>query len=129
MKYYWVIFICLILFCGCQDNTPVVGPYPVEGSASWYDPEALASGERYLEHEFSCAMRNSDFGKDYLVCNLENNKCVVVKHNDFGPSFGLFKSGRIIDLSKSAFSKVADLKKGIIKVRIGEVHSGLPIDN
>ena len=74
-------------------------------------------------------MRNREFGKDYLICNRENNKCVVARHNDFGPTLSLFKHGRIIDLSRHAFSKVAGLEKGIIKVRIGEIHSGLPIDN
>jgi len=126
---YYVILICLILFSGCQDNTPVAGSYPTVGFASWYNPWFVASAERYHEHEFTCAMRNREFGKYYLVCNRENNRCVVVRHNDFGPALWLFKSGRIIDLSRYAFSRVANLKKGIIKVRIGEVHSGLPIDN
>ncbi|MCX5697352.1 MAG: septal ring lytic transglycosylase RlpA family protein [Candidatus Omnitrophica bacterium] len=94
------------------------------GFASWYDPWFVASGERYHKHKFTCAIRNRDFGKYYLVCNLDNNKCVVVKHNDFGPSLELFKRGRIIDLSRYAFSKVADLKKGLMRVRTGEIYAG-----
>ena len=124
MKYCFVILICLILFWGCEDNRPVVGSYPVTGFATWYNPSSLASGERYHENEFTCAMRKREFGKYYLVCSLENNKCAVVKHNDFGPSLNLFKKGRIIDLSRFAFFKVADLRKGVIRVRIGEIHAG-----
>jgi rare lipoprotein A len=72
----------------------------------------------------TCAMRKRDFGKDYLACNLENNKCVEVRHNDFGPALYLFAVGRIIDLSQEAFSKIADVNKGVIRVRIGEIHPG-----
>ena len=69
-------------------------------------------------------MRKKDFGRYYLVCNLENNRCVVVRLNDFGPSLKLFKRGRIVDLSRYAFSKLDDLRKGLIRVRIGEIYSG-----
>jgi rare lipoprotein A (peptidoglycan hydrolase) len=48
----------------------------------------------------------------------------VVRLNDFGPSLRLFRRGRIIDLSRYAFSKLDDLRKGLIRVRIGEVYSG-----
>jgi rare lipoprotein A len=67
-------------------------------------------------------MRKREFGKYYLVCNLENNKCVEVRHNDFGPAFYFFTRGRIIDLSRDAFDKIANLEKGLIRVRIGAVY-------
>jgi rare lipoprotein A len=69
-------------------------------------------------------MRKRDFGKSYLVCNLENHRCVEVRHNDFGPAFYLFAIGRVVDLSRYAFSKIGDVKKGVIRVRIGEIYSG-----
>jgi len=102
----------------------VAGSYPTQGLASWYNVGHTASGEKYRGKEFTCAMRKRDFGKYYLVCNVENNKCIVVRHNDFGPAMRLFRQGRIIDLSRHAFSKLADLKKGLIRVRIGEIHPG-----
>ncbi|MFM5687766.1 RlpA-like double-psi beta-barrel domain-containing protein, partial [Aeromonas caviae] len=43
-----------------------------------------------------------------------NGKSVVVKVNDRGA----FKNGRIIDLSKSAFSSIGNIREGIIKVKI-----------
>lgn len=122
MRRYCVILICFILFCGCQDNKPVTGFYPATGLATWYNPRTTASGEKYQKGQFTCAMRKRGFGKSYLVCNLENNKCVEVRHNDFGPAFYLFAVGRIIDLSRNAFSKIDDVKKGVIRVRIGEVY-------
>jgi rare lipoprotein A len=57
------------------------------------------------------------FGKMYKVTNLENDKSVIVKHNDVGPAK---KLDRIGDLSYSAFKDIADEKTGVIKARIEE---------
>ena len=122
MKRYWVILICLILLCGCQDKKQSKEVYPSIGLATWYKPRLTASGEMHQKGRFTCAMRKQGFGKNYLVCNLENNKCVEVRHNDFGPSFFLFLMGRTVDLSRDAFLKIADVNKGVIRVRIGEIH-------
>jgi len=127
MVRYFVVLIFIVLYCGCENKMPVKGPYPSSGIASWHDPKHTASGEKYQRNEFTCAMRKRDFGKSYIVCNLENDKCVTVRHNDFGPAYRMFKKGRIIDLSRSAFSKIADLEKGLIRVRIGEIEPG-PVD-
>ena len=124
MKRYCVILICIILFCGCQEKRHVTEFYPATGLATWYNPYRTASGEIYRKGQFTCAMRKRGFGKYYLACNLENNKCVEVRHNDFGPAFYLFALGRIIDLSRDAFSKIGDVKKGVIRVRIGEIYPG-----
>ncbi len=115
------LFICFILICGCANNEPVRWPYPQQGLASWYSAKLTASGERFDGNALTCAMRKTDFGKYYKVCNLTNNKCVIVRHNNFGPSYRKFSEGRIIDLSKAAFSNIADLKEGVIKVTVVEV--------
>jgi len=121
---YFVVLICVILFCGCEDKISVKGPYPSVGLATWYEPEFTASGEEHRKGEFTCAMRKRDFGKYYVVCNLENEKCVTVRHNDFGPVSSLFRRGRIIDLSRHAFAVIENVDKGVTRVRIGEVRSG-----
>jgi len=115
------LILCFVLLFGCADNQPVVGPYPTQGKASWYTARRTASGEKLNQRLFTCALRKFGFGKFYRVCNVANNKCVVVRHNDFGPGKRLYHSGRIIDLSKSAFGRLADLKKGIIEVTVHEV--------
>jgi rare lipoprotein A len=115
------LFFCFLLLFGCADNQPVVGPYPTQGRASWYTARRTASGERFNRRGFTCAIRKFDFGKFYRVCNVANNKCVVVRHNDFGPAKRMYLGGRIIDLSKPAFSRIADLKEGIIEVTVDEV--------
>lgn len=104
------------------------------GTASWYSVESCqregtsgvwtASGEAYTNEGLTCAMRSRDFGKYYKVCNLDNNKCVVVKHNDFGPNKKLHSKGRIVDLSKGAFALIADLDKGLINVSVEEIKQG-----
>ena len=103
--------------------------YPSKGTASYYTVRSCkregtsgvrtATGERYNENALTCATRDrSLFGKWIKVTNLENGKSIFVRVNDFGPNKKLFKKGRIIDLSKGAFSKLASLKKGVIRVSL-----------
>lgn len=105
--------------------------YPTIGIASYYtkndkcDPflhTTTASGEKFDETTLTCAMRHRDFGHYYKVTNLENRKSVVVKHNDFGPNKKLFEEeNRIVDLSRAAFEQIADLRKGLIRVKIERI--------
>lgn len=118
-KRYLLLVFILIFHCNIKAQT---------GKASWYSKESCqregtsgvytASGERFNEEDMTCAMRRRDFGKYYKVCNLDNDKCVVVRHNDFGPNKKLHNEGRIVDLSKGAFRKIADLRKGIINISV-----------
>jgi rare lipoprotein A len=57
------------------------------------------------------------FGSKVKVTNLENNKSVTVIILDRGPN-KRFRPRRIIDLSKSAFSKIASPRQGTIKVKV-----------
>ena len=54
-------------------------------------------------------------GTKLLVTNTKNNKSVVVRVNDTG---GFSKYGRTLDLSQGAFSKIAHLGQGTVKVKI-----------
>jgi len=80
-----------------------------------------ASGERFNENDFTCAMRRRDFGKYYKVTNLANGKSVIVRHNDFGPNKKLHDQGRVVDLSKAAFQAISSLKLGVINIKVEEV--------
>jgi len=51
------------------------------------------------------------------VTNLANGKSVIVQINDYGPQ----GKGRIIDLDKVAFTKIASLGAGIIGVKVEAV--------
>ena len=51
------------------------------------------------------------------VTNTANGKSVIVQINDSGP----YGKGRIIDLDKVAFEKIASIGAGVIGVKVEEV--------
>ncbi|WP_254911127.1 septal ring lytic transglycosylase RlpA family protein [Pseudoalteromonas sp. A601] len=108
------IFISVLLGCS---NVPSSG-LSEQGKASFYadiyQGRPTASGELFNQHVISAAHKNWPFGTAVKVTNLANNKTVIVKINDRGP----FVRGRVIDLSKRAFSQIATLNDGLIDVRI-----------
>lgn len=77
-----------------------------------------ASGEVFDDTKLTCATRGVKMGKLLKVTNIGNGKSVVVRVNDIGPNKKLYKKGRIIDLSKAAFKKIASLKSGVIHVSV-----------
>lgn len=101
------------------------------GTASWYSYESCrkegtngrytASGRRFNDNEFIAASWDYPFGTILKVINLKTGASVKVTVWDRGPAKRLVKKGRIIDLSKAAFRKIADLEKGIIKVKVEEL--------
>ena len=91
---------------------------PYSGKASWYGDKfngnSTASGEIFSDRALTAAHPSLPFGSIVEVTNVENNKKIKVRINDRGP----FTKGRIIDLSKEAFSRIADVNKGVIDVSI-----------
>jgi len=73
-----------------------------------------SSGDRFNQLALTAAHRSLPFGTKVRVTNLINNRSVTVKINDRGP----FIEGRIIDLTRYAFSKIGDTEQGLIKVKI-----------
>lgn len=80
-----------------------------------------ADGRKLDDEELICASWDYSFGTRLLVTNVANGKSVVVVVRDRGPNKKLYKKGRVIDLSKRAFSQIADLKQGIIQISIKEI--------
>jgi len=100
------------------------------GQASYYTEESvrregnsgvMANGEVFDEDAFTCAMWDKPFGTLVRVTNIENGRSVVVELTDRGPAKRLVKKGRIIDLSKAAFERIAGLRDGLVPVRVEEV--------
>jgi rare lipoprotein A len=93
----------------------------IKGKASWYsqrDPGILlttANMETFNDSQLTCAMWEMPFNTILKVTNLENGKSVVVRVNDRGPAKRL---NRTIDLTKTAFSRIADLEKGLAEVSV-----------
>ena len=89
-----------------------------QGKASFYADKyhgrLTASGERFSQQAATAAHLKLPFGTRVNVTNIANNKSVVVRINDRGP----YIRGRIIDLSKAMFEKIADPKVGVIDVSV-----------
>ena len=91
--------------------------------ASWYgkgfEGKQTASGYIYNSAEYTCASNVYKFGTVLKVTNRENGRSVLVVVTDTG-SFSK-KYHRDIDLSKSAFKKIAEkhqLGEGLLNVDI-----------
>jgi rare lipoprotein A len=74
--------------------------------------------EEFDDGEITAAMWGVPFGTLVKVTNLDSGKSVVVRVNDRGPAKRLVRGGRIIDLTKEAFSRIAPLRKGLVPVEV-----------
>lgn len=114
------------LMTGCSTAQTGAGDgwvgFTETGKASYY-ADALqnrktATGEIYKHELPTAAHKKIPFGSKVKVTNIKNGKSVVVRINDRGP----FAKGRIIDLSKSAFSSIGRPSLGLITVKIEVLH-------
>ncbi len=80
---------------------------------SWHGKKT-ANGEIFNENSLTAAHKTLPFGTKVKVTNLDNGKSVVVRINNRGP----YSKGRVIDLSKAAFSKIASTSKGVTRVKL-----------
>jgi len=96
--------------------------YAEHGIASFYAMKfqfrKTSSGDRFNQLALTAAHRSLPFGTKVRVTNLVNKRSVTVKINDRGP----FIEGRIIDLTRYAFSKIGDTEQGLIKVKLEVIY-------
>lgn len=89
-----------------------------EGIASWYGPgfhgKTTANGERYNQYAMTAAHKLLPLGTRVRVTHLGNGKSVIVRVNDRGP----FVEDRIIDLSRTAATRLNMMGTGTARVRI-----------
>lgn len=125
--YFMILISLFILSVPAYPNTKQIQI----GYASWYSYESCrkegtsgrftASGKRFNENDYTCAIWDKKFGTMLKITNLNSGASILVVVTDRGPAKRLARQGRIIDLSKAAFAKVADLRTGIIKVKVEEI--------
>lgn len=100
-----------------SNSTSNIG-YVDTGKASFYADKfqgrKTASGERFDQSAYTAAHKKLPFGTKVKVTNIKNGKSVTLRINDRGP----FVRGRIIDLSRTAFSRIGNTNAGVIDVRI-----------
>lgn len=95
------------------------------GTATWYSRKDrhihrhTASGEVFDDSKFTCAAWDVPLGTHLKVTNLQNQKTVVCRVNDRGPSKRLNRS---IDLTRTAFQKIASPDLGVIPVSVAPVN-------
>ncbi|MBF0252911.1 MAG: septal ring lytic transglycosylase RlpA family lipoprotein [Candidatus Omnitrophica bacterium] len=116
----------LIILAFMIKSSPVSSGFPtmITGAASWYAEFSpgikltTANMETFDHDKLTCAIWDMPFNTVLLVTNNENGKTVKVRVNDRGPAKKLCREGRVIDLTKGAFEKLADLDKGLIDVKV-----------
>lgn len=115
-----IAFTSLIVGCSTVQHGGSGGwvGFTETGQASYYADKfqnrTTASGATYKHELHTAAHKKLPFGSMVKVTNIKNGKSVVVKINDRGP----FVKGRVIDLSKSAFSTIGSTSVGLINVKI-----------
>ncbi len=73
-----------------------------------------ASGKLFDMNKLTAAHKKLPFGTKLKVTNKANGKFVIVEVNDRGP----YVKGRELDLSKKAFSMIANISRGFVVVDI-----------
>lgn len=93
------------------------------GKASWYDDhgDRTANGEIFNMYALTAAHPSIALNSLVEVTHLDTGKSITVRVNDRLPPI---HEGRVIDLSKAAFSKLAPLSVGIIDVEVRVVQYG-----
>ena len=113
----------LLLASGCSSYhtsqpLPEKLEYQKTGLASYYAKKfhsrKTASGEIFNNELMTAGHQTLPFGTQVIVKNVSNGKSVKVTINDRGP----YIKNRIIDLTRAAFAKIEDLKKGLARVEI-----------
>ena len=113
------IFIFLMLFCGiCFGQGHTASYYTVESCIKESGQCVMANGKRLCDYDYTCASWDYPFETLLKITNTDTGHFVFVRVTDRGPAKKLHKKGRVIDLSKIAFMKLAPLSQGIIPIEI-----------
>ncbi|MEQ1517965.1 MAG: septal ring lytic transglycosylase RlpA family protein [Usitatibacteraceae bacterium] len=95
----------------------VSGEHQLDGVAAYYsnrlNGRKTASGQRFNNGALTAAHNTLPFGTRVKVTNTKNNRSVVVRINDRGPT----TAGRIFDLSRAAAGKLGYVRSGLTEVK------------
>lgn len=88
------------------------------GKLAWYGKRfagrRTASGEAFNPEALTTAHKTLPFGTKVKITNLANNRSVVVRVNDRGPT----QADRVGDVSLAAARSLRMLRSGVIEARI-----------
>lgn len=88
--------------------------------SDYFEGRSTSSGEPYTASELTAAHLSLPFNTYVKVTNLANDNSVTVRINDRGP----YVTGRVIDLSRTAFEEIAHPGTGIIYVEYEIIKEG-----
>lgn len=96
------------------------------GLAAYYSKRfqgrKTASGQRFDNGALTTAHQTLPFGTMVRVTNLKNNKSVVLRVNDRGPT----QPKRIVDVSRRAAKELGFLRSGLVEVKLEVVEQAKP---
>jgi rare lipoprotein A len=97
---------------------PGAGSDAAAGKVAYYGRKfagrTTASGERFNPNALTMAHKTLPLGSMVRVTNLKNQKSVVVRVNDRGPT----TADRIGDLSQGAAGKLRMLRSGVVDAKL-----------
>jgi rare lipoprotein A len=92
------------------------GEHQLSGKAAYYSSRfngrKTASGQLYESNAMTTAHKTLPFGTKLKITNAKNNRSVIVRVNDRGPS----TPDRVFDLSRAAAAKLGYLRTGLTDV-------------
>jgi hypothetical protein len=128
-----VLILGLMVLSPRKAQAQVVSP-AVMLKASWYSVQSLkdegtwktskgvmANGHQFKDEAFTCATRLYALGARLKVTNVRNGRSVLVDVTDrISKRFG----GTRIDLSRNSFNQIAELREGLVSVRVEIISMG-----
>jgi rare lipoprotein A len=101
---------------------------PKQGLASWYGEEhrgrLMANGKKFDPNKPTAASWFYPLGAKVRVTvesTSGRRRSVLVTITDRGPALELVRDGRIIDLGRAAFAKLAETDQGLVAVTVQRV--------
>jgi rare lipoprotein A len=97
-----------------------------KGKLAWYGRKfagrRTASGEAYNPDALTMAHKTLPFGTRVKVTNLSNQRSVVLRVNDRGPT----QADRVGDVSRAAAQRLGMVKSGVIDAELAVVSTPAP---
>jgi rare lipoprotein A len=96
------------------------------GLAAYYSQRLqgrrTASGERFDNGALTTGHQTLPFGTRVRVTNLKNNKSVVLRVNDRGPT----QPNRVVDVSRAAAERLRFVRTGLTEVKVEVIEAAKP---
>ena len=108
----------LVFTCSIYSQENII-KVKVSYYANKFHGRKTASGKRFDNTKLTCAHKTLPFGTFLKIINPMDGRFVIVEVIDRGP----YIKKRVVDLSRSAFSKIGSLEKGILNVEIEKIDS------